>query len=286
MKPDKFKRAFRTGRADDRLRRQIATEAARRLLVGIAPEADLESRLEATTAAEYYAAKRRAAAVLGHFVRPGDLPSDAEVREQARALDRAAGARTEAPEPDEDEPTPPEPDAETTMLSPSEHLDRFALFRLKLEPLEAVKQDPRYHPEGDTLYHSLQVFELARATRPYDEEFLLAALLHDIGKAIDPRDHALAGVQALKGLITERTSWLIEHHMHLLDRPGRAIGPRQKRVLEESIHFEDLTLLRELDHAGRAVGVAVCTLDEALDYLRGLESEVYLEAAEHEGPTT
>jgi hypothetical protein len=281
MKPDKFKRAFRTGRADHRLRRQIATEAARRLLAGVAPEANLEVCLDAMDATEFYAAKRRAAAVLGHTVRPGDLPSDAEVREQARSLDRGPGSR-----PDESEPAAgDEEDGDgPAMLSPAEHLDRYELFRMRLQPLEAVKQDPRYHPEGDTLYHSLQVFELAREVRPFDEEFLLAALLHDIGKAIEPRDHAAAGVRALRGTVTERTAWLIEHHMHLLERPGRALAPRQKKQLEESSHFEDLALLRELDHAGRAVGVTVCTLEEALAYLRGLESEAYLEAPEE--PTT
>ena len=48
---------------------------------------------------------------------------------------------------------------------------------------------------------------------PYDEEFLLAALLHDVGKAIDPSDHVAAALQALEGSITERTAWLIAHHM-------------------------------------------------------------------------
>ena len=56
-----------------------------------------------------------------------------------------------------------------------------------------IKQNPKYHPEGDALYHSLQVFHLAREARPYDEEFLLAALLHDVGKAIDPQDHCERG---------------------------------------------------------------------------------------------
>ena len=44
----------------------------------------------------------------------------------------------------------------------ADHLDRFAIYKMRLQPLEAVKQNARYHPEGDALYHSLQVFELAR----------------------------------------------------------------------------------------------------------------------------
>ena len=99
-----------------------------------------------------------------------------------------------------------------------------------LEPLEAVKQNPKYHPEGDALYHSLQVFELAREERPYDEEFLLAALLHDVGKAIDPRTTSRPRLQALEGSITERTAWLIEHHMDAQayrDRHARHQGPRR-----------------------------------------------------------
>jgi HD superfamily phosphodiesterase len=62
-----------------------------------------------------------------------------------------------------------------------------------------VKQNPVYHPEGDALYHSLQVFELARQQVPWDEEFLLAALLHDVGKAIDPADHVAAGDRGIGG---------------------------------------------------------------------------------------
>ena len=79
-----------------------------------------------------------------------------------------------------------------------------------LLPLENVKGSARYHPEGDVLYQSLQVFEQARDRRPYDEEFLLAALLHDVGKGLDPGDHVGAALEALQDLITERTSFLIE----------------------------------------------------------------------------
>ena len=148
----------------------------------------LSPRREASEA-DYYAAKRKAAAVLGRPVRPGDLPSDSEVREQALILIRDA-APNQPEEPDDS----PEPGPGEELARLADHVDRFAIYRMRLAPLESVKQNPRYHPEGDALYHSLQVFELARAERPYDEEFLLAALLHDVGKAIDPADHVTAAI--------------------------------------------------------------------------------------------
>ena len=89
------------------------------------------------------------------------------------------------------------------VLEAESRIDRFQVYEMLLLPLESVKEDAAYHPEGDALYHSLQVFDLARDEMPYDEEFLLAALLHDVGKGIDRRDHTTAGLEALEGLITE-----------------------------------------------------------------------------------
>src|SRR5205823_14979879 len=106
----------------------------------------------------------------------------------------------------------PQTDLDQEVERLEDHSARFERYRLLLQPLEGVKQSARYHPEGDALYQSLQVFELARAERPYDEEFLLAALLHDVGKAIDPADAVTAALQAVEGPITERTAPLIAHH--------------------------------------------------------------------------
>src|SRR5580692_3800089 len=203
MRPDQFKKHRQAPKADDRARRQIAVEAARRMRATLEAEpGDRVGRLRDATEAEYYAAKRKAAAVLGRPVRPGDLPSDSEVREQVLALIRDS---TPIVAPD-DQPEP-KPGEELARLA--DHVDRFAVYRLRLGPLEAVKQDPRRHPEGDALYHSLQVFELARQARPYDEEFLLAALLHDVGKGIDPANPVATAIEALRGSVTERTLALI-----------------------------------------------------------------------------
>lgn len=148
--------------------------------------------------------------------------------------------------------------------------DRFAVYRSLLLPLEAVQQDRQRHPEGDALYHSLQVFALARQAQPYDEEFLLAALLHDVGKAIDPKEHVAATLEALDGFITPRTAWLIEHHMEAHALHEGRLGIRARRRLEASDDYEELRLLAMCDQAGRAKGVAVPEVHEALEYLREL----------------
>ncbi|MDB5295375.1 MAG: hypothetical protein JWO31_1358 [Phycisphaerales bacterium] len=164
-----------------------------------------------------------------------------------------------------------DPDAAATELA--DVADRFDVYRLLLEPLADVKQSAAYHPEGDALYHSLQVFELARDRVPWDEEFLLAALLHDVGKAIDPRDHVAAGLQALEGAVTERTEFLIAHHMDAAALEDGTLGHRAKARLRASEHYDDLMLLRELDRAGRRRGVEVGTVADALAYVRGLDDE-------------
>ena len=184
-----------------------------------------------------------------------------------------ARSRAGQPEPDEVE----EEEADEDLAAMADHLDRFAIYRMRLIPLEGVKQNPRFHPEGDAQYHSLQVFERAREARPYDEEFLLAALLHDIGKAINPTDHVSAAVEALRGAVTDRTLWLIEHHMDLLASRDRGSTARSKRAIEDSEYFDDLKQLRDLDDAGRVPGMPVGTIDEALAYLKGLEDEAYLD---------
>jgi hypothetical protein len=164
-------------------------------------------------------------------------------------------------------------DEELAAAEAASDVDPYPVFRLLLLPLENVRGSARWHPEGDVLYHSLQVFELAREQRAYDVEFLQAALLHDVGKGLDPHNHVEAGLEALHGLITERTAFLIAHHMDAhLHRQGK-LGARLRRQLESSPDFEDLMLLEECDDKGRVAGAVVGTVDEALDYLRQTERE-------------
>lgn len=167
----------------------------------------------------------------------------------------------------------PDMELDAEAKSMVETIDRLDVFRVLLQPLEHVKQNPRYHPEGDALYHSLQVFELAREARPWDEEFILAALLHDVGKAIDPADHVLAALQALEGTLTPRTEFLIEFHMDAHALREGTLGHRAASRLRRAEDFDDLMLLRDLDEQGRCCGAIVCTIDEALEFLRDLGRE-------------
>lgn len=154
----------------------------------------------------------------------------------------------------------PELGIDESLQDMEDQPDRFQLFYALLLPLEEVKQHPKYHPEGDALYHSLQVFDLACDQLPYDEEFLLAALLHDIGKGIDRHDHVAAGLEALEGFISQRTAWLIEYHMEAHKILDGTIGSRAHRRLRENESYEELLLLCGCDRAGRVAGVQTIEL--------------------------
>lgn len=164
----------------------------------------------------------------------------------------------------------PEMAIDEAVVEAENRVDRFQIYEMLLLPLEEVKESRKHHPEGDVLYHSLQVFDLARDELPYDEEFLLAALLHDVGKGIDPGDHTAAALDALDGFITPRTAWLIEHHTDGHRLSDGTLGVRARRRLEASDDFETLRLLADFDARGRVAGVAAPDLDEAIEYLREL----------------
>ena len=63
----------------------------------------------------------------------------------------------------------------------------------------------------DRLEHSLQT-----ATRAHrdgrDEEYVVCALLHDIGDILLPANHAELGATILKPYISEQNHWMLEHH--------------------------------------------------------------------------
>ena len=63
----------------------------------------------------------------------------------------------------------------------------------------------------DRLEHSLQT-----ATRAHrdgrDEEYVVCALVHDIGDILGPANHAEIGAVILKPYVSEQNHWMMEHH--------------------------------------------------------------------------
>ncbi len=149
------------------------------------------------------------------------------------------------------------------------HPDFFPTLEMLLNKLESIRLDPIQHPEGDLLYHSLQVYELGLAERPYDEEFLLACLVHDVGVGLDRRHPLEAAWNAIGELVTPRTWFFIENRAEAVEylSTGKIRG-----TLKRSEDFEELVLLAKCDLKGRLRGAKVSSVEEALEYIAGLGS--------------
>ncbi len=130
-----------------------------------------------------------------------------------------------------------------------------------LDNLDGVEQARRYHPEGDALYHSLQVFQLAYHSTN-DPELWAVALLHDVGKAIDSKTHADIGGEQLEGILSPRIVWLVRRHLDLSIYPKRS-----RRKWKGTGHLSDLEHIRRWDLAGRELDVEVLSIEEALSFL-------------------
>ena len=61
------------------------------------------------------------------------------------------------------------------------------------------------------LDHSLQTATLAQRDGA-DEEMIVAALLHDIGDLLAPRNHGEMAAAVLKPFVSECTHWIVAHH--------------------------------------------------------------------------
>lgn len=85
-----------------------------------------------------------------------------------------------------------------------EHVDRI------LEHLELLAGDHGGFAV-DRLEHSLQT-----ATRAFragqDEEYVVCALLHDIGDILLPASHAELGAAILKPYVSDENHWMLQHH--------------------------------------------------------------------------
>lgn len=140
--------------------------------------------------------------------------------------------------------------------------------------LDGVARDRKYHPEGDALYHSLQVFD--HAWRDTDDwELVAAALLHDVGKAVNSKEHDDVGADMLEGLVPHRVTWLVRHHLDLLRAPAAT-----RRGYRGSRELADLERLRRWDLAGRCLHVWVPSPEDALGLLMNARASARLQQPE------
>ena len=63
----------------------------------------------------------------------------------------------------------------------------------------------------DRLEHCLQTATRAQQAGE-DEEYVVAALLHDIGDTLGPANHADVAAAIVKPFVSERTHWIVEKH--------------------------------------------------------------------------
>jgi len=207
----------------------------------------------------YHDARWQAARAITRSYLPGEcLPTDLEIRVRLQQL---MGSESAFPE------TLPGSETPRDDSLPD---DRFDHYLALLSPLDRVVQPKDLHPEGDVLYHSLQVFELAAQSHPWDEELLTAALLHDVGKGIDPRDSHEAGLRAISGFVTARTMWLIENLPAAHRYYEGALGARARRRLVSSDSWDELSCLASHDIEGRVPGRCVRSTELALNHIQDL----------------
>ena len=144
-----------------------------------------------------------------------------------------------------------------------ERADEFGLLRVLLPEVHAmhgVEQGPTVHPEGDVFVHTLLAVERLREPT---FELALAALLHDTGKPATARlrdgrctfyGHARVGEAMteavcrrlrLSTLQRRRVTWLVRHHMHLID--AAAMREARLKRLFATEGFEELAELWRAD---------------------------------------
>ena len=128
--------------------------------------------------------------------------------------------------------------------------------------LDGIEQDPYYHPEGDALFHSLQVFQLAH--QQSDSPILwAAALFHDVGKADGSKNHDKVGAEMLQHVLNDQIVWLVGHHLDLLISPAQT----KRRLRKQTDRLRQLQQLRQWDLAGREVSADVISPEQAMALL-------------------
>ena len=153
-------------------------------------------------------------------------------------------------------------------------MDHLREFFPELEACVGVPQNPVFHPEGDVFEHTMLVVDSAAALRDrarWPLGFMVAALLHDLGKVLatarQPDGRITAYGHEVQGLpLCEQQLRRLTNHTKLIEyarnmmwlhmRPNmmaRAKSHKKKTraLFDESVCPEDLILLSRADASGK-----------------------------------
>jgi hypothetical protein len=153
--------------------------------------------------------------------------------------------------------------------------ERFEPIFWILDECAGVTQRPEYHPEGDVLTHSIQAYR--HAVRESDDvDFILAALLHDVGKVSGRHGHDDISVELLDCHCSKKTLWLIKNHMRVhtwLNGEMRKL----KKVTDLRNHrwFGELIHLARVDTTARKPGCKTerCDRQQIAQHIIKLEED-------------
>lgn len=119
--------------------------------------------------------------------------------------------------------------------------------------LEDKKDNIKYHEEKNVLVHSLQAFNHAKKETE-DVELHMAALFHDIGKAVHNDGHPEIGVRMLEelGYRNNKVLTIIDNHMRIRWYLSGRLKKQSKidRLLGNT-YFNEIVQMRRFDKLGR-----------------------------------
>lgn len=153
-------------------------------------------------------------------------------------------------------------------------MDHLKEFFPEFAQTIGLEQNPRFHPEGDVFEHTMLVLDAAAQLRERAEwplAFMLAALLHDLGKVVatevqeDGRitayGHEVLGLDMVEAQLRrftgqEKLIACVLNHTELHMRPNMLAGANSKKrktrqLFDKSLCPNDLILISRADASGK-----------------------------------
>ena len=153
-------------------------------------------------------------------------------------------------------------------------MDHLKEFFPELEGCIGIRQNPDHHPEGDVFEHTMLVLDCAAGLRDQAKQplaFMLAALLHDLGKDVATQvqpdgkitayGHERAGLELCERQLRRLTGQVrlieyVKNMMWLHMRPNvlaqaKSRKKKTRELFDLSVCPEDLILLSRADASGK-----------------------------------